>query len=66
MNTDLKKAKNDFEKDFFESMNIAVFLKTMKSVRKYRDTKPVTTEARKNYLVSERNYHRTKFFLKIY
>ena len=63
MNTDLrKKAKNDFEKDLFKLMNNAVFIKTMKNVRKHRDIKLVTTERRRNYLVSEPNYHTTKFF----
>ena len=63
MNTDLrKKARNGFEKDFFKLMNNAVFEKTMEDVRKYRDIKLVTTERRRNYLVSERNYHTTKIF----
>ena len=44
-------------------MNTTVFGKTMENVRKYRDLKLVTTERRRrNYLVSEPNYHITKFF----
>ena len=63
MNTDLsKKAKNDFEKYFFKQLNNAVFGKTMENVRKHRDIKLATTERRRNYLVSEPNYHTTKFF----
>ena len=63
MNTDLrKKAKSDFEKDFFKLMNVAVFGKAMGNVRKYRDIKLVTTQRRRNYLVSEPNYHTRKFF----
>ena len=57
-----KEAKNDFEKDFFKSMNNAVFRKTMENLRKHRDIKLVTTERRRTYLVSESNYHTTKFF----
>ena len=34
----------------------------MGNVRKYRTSKLVTTESRRNYLVSEPNFHTTKFF----
>ena len=43
-------------------INNTVFGKTMKSMRKHPDIKLVTTERRRNYLVSEPNYHTTKFF----
>ena len=42
-------------------MNNAVFEETMKNVRKHRDIKLVTTEARRNYLVSEPTYHTHQF-----
>ena len=62
MNTKLrKKAKNDFENDFFKLMNNAVFGKTMENLRKHRDIKLVTTDKRRNRLVSEPNYHTTKW-----
>ena len=38
-------------------MNNVVFGKAIENVRKHRDIKLVTTERRKNYLVSEPNYH---------
>ena len=43
-------------------MNNAVFGITIENVRKHRDIELVTTERRRNYLVSEPNYHTTKFF----
>ena len=43
-------------------MDNSVFGKTMENVRKFRDIKLVTTERRRNYLVSEPNYHTTRFF----
>ena len=63
MNIKLRqKANNNFEEDIFKSMNNAVFRKVMENVRKYRGIKLVTTERRRNYLVSEPNYYTTKFF----
>ena len=43
-------------------MNNAVFGKFMENVRKHRDIKLVTTERRRNYLLSQLNYRTTKFF----
>ena len=43
-------------------MNDSIFGKNMENVRKHRDIKLVITEERRNYLVSEPNYHTTKFF----
>ena len=44
--------------------NVAGFEKTLGNVTKYRNIKLVTTERRRNYLVSEPNYHTTEFFSK--
>ena len=63
MNTKLrKKAKNNIEKEFFKLMNNAIFAKSMKNVKKHRKIKLVTTERRRNYIVSKPNSHTTKFF----
>ena len=43
-------------------MNNTVFGKTKENVKKHRDAKLVTTEIRRNYLLSERNYHAANFF----
>ena len=43
-------------------MNNSVFGKTMENVRNHRDIKLVTTDKKRNKLVSELNYHTTKLF----
>ena len=63
LNTDLrKKQKMILKETFFSLMNNADFGKTMEYVRKHRAIQLVTIERRRNYLVSEPNYHTTKFF----
>ena len=57
-----KKAKNDFDKDFFKLMNNSVFGKTIENVTKRRHIKLVTTDEKRNKLVSEPSYHLTKRF----
>ena len=64
MNLDLgKKAKKWFSKRFFNLMNNTLFRKAIGNLRKHRDIKLVPTEKRRNYFVSESNYHTTKFFI---
>ena len=56
INTKLRqKAKNNFKRNFLKLMNNAVFRRTTENVRKL-----VTTERRRNDLVSEPNYHTTE------
>ena len=43
-------------------MNNLVFRKTIENVRKHRDILLVTTDRRRNYLVSDPNYPLTKWF----
>ena len=51
------------KKIFLKLTNNAVLGKNHeKCEKKNRATKPATTEKRRNYLVSEPNYHTTKFF----
>ena len=53
--------ENDFGKAFFKLANNAVFGKTMENVRNHWDIKIVTSEKRRSILVSEPNYHSTKY-----
>ena len=52
------------KKIFFKLMNNAVFGKTVKNEGKI-EIEVVATKARRKYLLSEPNYHRTIFFLNI-
>ena len=56
-----QKAKNNLEKDLYKLVNNAVFEEVMENVKNHRNIKFVKTERRRNYLVSEPNYHTTKF-----
>ena len=47
-------------------MNNLFFGKTIENVLLNTDTKLVTVERRRNYLVSEPSYHTTKFFTEIF
>ena len=66
MNTELrKKAQNEFEKNLFTLMNNSVFGKTTENVRNHRNIKLVTSDKRREQLVSEPNYHSQKNVLTI-
>ena len=58
--------QNNFEKDFFKLVNNSGFGKTIKALAKDKDLKLVKTNARRNYLVSEQNYHTIFLSLHIY
>ena len=65
LNTELRKnAKTEFEEDFFKLKINSIFGKTVQNDRKHRDIKLVTTEAKRNELASEPNYHCTKWISK--
>ena len=50
-------------KKIFKLMNHVFYGKTMENVRKHRDIKLVTTERRRNYLVSEPDYGTAKLYI---
>ena len=52
-----RKTKKISKKGFFNLLNNSVFEKNMENVRKNSNTRLVTTEKRKNYLVSQQNHH---------
>ena len=65
MNNELRKlAKDDFEKDLFKLMNNAVFGKTVENIRKHRNIKLVTTDKKRNKLVSKPNYNTMNYISK--
>ena len=61
-----KNIKKWFWKRFFRLMNNSVFGKTMENFQIHRGVKLKTTEKKRNYLMSERNQHTTKFSQEIY
>ena len=63
MNTKIRtEAKNDSEKYFLKLMYNSVFGKTIEHARMHRDIKFVTRDKKGNHLVSQPNYHTTKYF----
>ena len=50
------------KKIFLRNFNNAVFGRAMENVRKHRDIKLVTTDKKRNLLVSEPDYHTRKYF----
>ena len=46
---------------FFKLMNSSVLEKAMENAKKHRYNKLVTTDRRRNQLVPEPNYHKTKY-----
>ena len=63
MNIKLREKVKKKNFDFLKLMNNAVFGKNMENMRKHWHIKLVISERKKkNYLLSEPNYHTTKFF----
>ena len=65
MNTELRKqVLNQFKKNLHNLLNNAIFRKSMENIRKHQDIKLVTTDKRRNQLVSEPNYYKNKMFFR--
>ena len=63
MHTELRmNTENDFDKDFYKLMNNAVYGETVENVRKLKIIKLVNDDTKRNKLVSDPNYHTTKWF----
>lgn len=56
------RAKKAAKNNFFKLMNHSVFSKTMENVQKHWEIKFVTTERRRNFLVSGPNHHSANVF----
>ena len=61
-----RKAKNDFQKDFFKLMNNSVFGKTMENLGKHRDIKFVTPKGRRSHSGQSLPITQQNVFHKIY
>ncbi|XP_033761654.1 uncharacterized protein LOC117343421 [Pecten maximus] len=57
-----KKAKNDFEKDFYKLMNNSVFGKTMENLRKREDVKLVNSQKKALKLTCKPSFNAFKIF----
>ena len=63
LNTDLRtKAKNEFEKDFFQLMNNSVFGKTMENIRNWSVIKLVTDKIKAEKLAAKPNFKHCNIF----
>ena len=62
-NTDLRKeAKNDFEKEFFKTMNNSVYCKTIENIRKRQNVILVDDRKKALKLISKPNFDRVAIF----